>query len=366
VPKRYLAGNTRKPPSTPEKDSLGFKVTITNAGQTIDVDEGDPILDSAILAGIDFPSSCQSGNCGTCKVELVSGEVALEPYSDFALTDEERADGFILACRAIPKSDCEVTWDDPDDIEAHQRRWLTCKVDEIERVTHDIVRLRLTVVRGGQLIFSGGQYMSLKFGDMPARDFSPANCPDFEPLEFHVRRIDGGVVSQYVFEDLKVGDMVEAEGPFGVSHLRTGHRGPIVVVAGSTGLAPALSIVEAAIDWGMEQSIRLYYGARAERDLYDLKRLAELAANNDNVSIEIVLSEPDAPLAVGRREGLVTDAVAEDFKNPSSLDGAKAYIAGPPAMVEAAARLLETLGVRRRDCHADAFYTEADKAMLDS
>ena len=346
---------------------MGFKVTITNVGQTIEVDEGDLILDAAILAGIDFPSSCQSGNCGTCKVELISGEVDLEPYSEFALEDDERADGYILACRALPRGDCEIAWEDPDEVAAHQRRYLTCRVAEITKLTDDTCRLLLKVEKGGQLIFSAGQYMSLTFADLPPRDFSMANGPYVEPLEFHVRHIDGGVVSRFVIEELKVGDVVQAEGPFGVSHLRNQHRGPIIVIAGSTGLAPAISIIESAIDYEMTQPIRLYYGARTEDDFYDIERLEELARDHENVTVDLVLSSPIAngtPVD-GRRFGMVTDAVAEDYAGPQALDGAKAYVAGPPAMVEAAVRLVQQRGVRRRDCHADAFYTEAEKAAVD-
>ena len=150
-----------------------------------------------------------------------------------------------------------------------------------------------------------------------------------EPLEFHVRHIDGGVVSRYVIEELKVGDVVQAEGPFGVSHLRNQHRGPIIVIAGSTGLAPAISIIESAIDYEMTQPIRLYYGARSEDDFYDIARLEDLARDHENVTVDLVLSSPNAngtPVD-GRRFGMVTDAVAEDYAGPQALDGAKAWIA---------------------------------------
>ena len=101
--------------------------------------------------------------------------------------------------------------------------------------------------------------------------------------------------------------------------------------------------------------------------MYDIERLEELARDHENVTVDLVLSSPIAngtPVD-GRRFGMVTDAVAEDYAGPQALDGAKAYVAGPPAMVEAAVRLVQQRGVRRRDCHADAFYTEAEKAAVD-
>jgi NAD(P)H-flavin reductase len=96
---------------------------------------------------------------------------------------------------------------------------------------------------------------------------------------------------------------------------------------------------------------------RGERDLYLIERLESLSEAHHTLRLVPVLSEPEG--STRRRTGMVTDAVAEDRLD---LDGAKAYIAGPPPMVEAAVELLAGLGMRRRDCHADAFHTEAEKA----
>jgi len=341
---------------------VAFKVTIRNAGRTIAVEPGQSILEAAILAGIDYPCSCQSGTCGSCKSELIAGEVDMSPYADFALLAEERTDGMILACRAAPLADCDVAWIEPDDLAVHPRRILDCRVAAIEAASHDVRRVLLDIRAGGPFAFAAGQYAALTFDDLPPRDFSMANRPGTEPLEFHIRHVAGGAVSRHVCETLKVGDPVRLEGPFGQAHYRDAHRGPIVAVAGSTGLAPVLSIVETALAGGARRPVLLYVGARAERDLYALDRLQALGAGHRNLRVEIVLSDPDAPTA--RRTGLVSDAVAADFSGASALDGAKAYIAGPPAMVEAAIGVLRARGVRGQDCHADPFYTEAEKAAL--
>ena len=101
----------------------------------------------------------------------------------------------------------------------------------------------------------------------------------------------------------------------------------------------------------------VYFGARAERDIYLESHFQDLAARHDNFNFTIVLSEPDAPTK--RRTGFLTDAIAADF---TDLGGFKAYLAGPPVMVESATEALTDLGLARRDCHADAFYTEPEKA----
>jgi len=98
---------------------------------------------------------------------------------------------------------------------------------------------------------------------------------------------------------------------------------------------------------------------RDERDLYLEEHFTALAVAHSNLRFTPVLSEPLLPTA--RRRGFVHDAVAVDL---GDLDGAKAYIAGPPVMVEAATAMLMDRGMRRQDIHADAFYTEADKQAL--
>jgi CDP-4-dehydro-6-deoxyglucose reductase/ferredoxin-NAD(P)+ reductase (naphthalene dioxygenase ferredoxin-specific) len=174
-------------------------------------------------------------------------------------------------------------------------------------------------------------------------------------LEFHVR-LTGGATSSHVATKLKVGDHVRVEGPFGPSYLRETHRGPIIAVAGGSGLAPIRSIVERALQQEMPQHIYLYFGVRSERDLYLHDHFARLAEHHPTLHFNPVLSESDN---AAFRLGLVHEAVAADF---DEFDGCKAYLAGPPVMVEAATALFERRGMRRADIHADAFYTAAELA----
>lgn len=334
---------------------MSFKVRIVQAERTIAVPTGATILSSALDAGISYPFGCQSGNCGACKSHLVKGEVAMEGYSEFALSDEEKDRGLILACRAVPWGDSEVAWLEEDDLIVHPRRLLDCEVVALDDATHDIKRIRLKIVSGGPFDFSAGQFASVTFEGCPPRDYSMANVPGDPILEFHVRTT-GGATSTHVAEKLKVGDHVRVEGPFGPSYLRETHRGPIIAVAGGSGMAPIKSVVERALQQALPQHIYFYFGVRNERDLYLHDHFARLAETHKNLHFIPVLSEGDGE---DRRLGLVHEAVAEDF---DEFDGCKAYLAGPPVMVEAATRLFEQRGMRRVDIHADAFYTAAEMA----
>lgn len=333
-------------------------VDIRQAGRTIAVPEGVTILDAALTDGIAYPHGCRSGRCGSCKSRLVSGEVDLLDHSRFALSPEEKAQGLILACRAIPTTDAIVAWLGGDEeTPSHPRRRLNCRVAAIADATHDIKRIELVLDGADPLVFTAGQYARLTFPGAPTRDYSMANEPGGPVLEFHIRRVPAGAATQHIHALLKPGDTVLVEGPFGSSYLREQHAGAILCVAGGSGLAPIKAVVEAAIARGMKQPIHVYFGARGERDLYLVDHFKALAQQHPGLTFTPVLS--DAPSGARWRTGSVTDVVANDLQD---FDGWKAYVAGPPAMVEAAMRICTRRGLRSEDMHADVFVTPRESS----
>jgi naphthalene 1,2-dioxygenase ferredoxin reductase component len=344
---------------SPSAGTMTFRVTVKQFQQPLAVEMGQTILDAALQQDLPYPHGCRSGNCGACKTELLSGDAEMSPYSEFALTEAEKESGLILACRAVPWSDCEVRYLEFDDTVAHPLRHLVCSVTAVDDLTHDIKRVRLKVVDGGPYVFSAGQYARLTFPGLPSRDYSMANRPDEATLEFHIRLVPNGAVTPYVSGKLKLGDKVKVFGPHGTSYLRERHTGPILALAGGSGLAPIKSIVETALAAGAAQPIHLYLGVRDERDVYLETHFKKLAKKHPNLKFTVVLSEPGTKTT--RRTGFLADIVRDDF---TTLDGARAYLAGPPVMVETAVAALEALGLPRAACHADAFYSEAEKAAL--
>ncbi len=238
-------------------------------------------------------------------------------------------------------------------------RRLSCRVVGIEDATHDVHIVRLETVDGGPFGFSAGQYASVTFGALPPRDYSMANRPDQAGLEFHIRDMRDNGASGYVARQLRLGDTVRVEGPYGEAWLRRDHAGPILAIAGGSGLAPIKSIVETALAAGMRQDIGLYLGVRDEADVYLEEHFRALARSHRNLRFVPVLSDPAAP--TGRRAGLVGDAVAADF---ADFAGFKAYLAGPPVMVCSVLKMFLSRGLGREDIHADPFYTETEKAAL--
>jgi naphthalene 1,2-dioxygenase ferredoxin reductase component len=327
---------------------------LSDPPRVVQAIEGETILASLLQADVPFPHNCQSGNCGACKCELVEGDTLELPHSEYAISEEEKARGLILACRTQVWGDCTVRALEAEEVVLHPSRVMRCRVTEMTDLTHDIKRVRLSIQAGGPYSFSAGQHAQLKFGPgIPERSYSMANRPDETPLEFIIRHVPHGQASGYAFTSLHVGSEVTVSGPHGTAYLRENHGGPILAVAGGSGLAPIKSIVDTVLRGDPARLVRLYFGVRDEPDVYMEEELTALANEHSNVSVHIVLSRPVK--ATSRRTGLVVDAVMEDV---ASFEGVKAYAAGPPPMVEALQRRLEAESMRRIDIHADAFYSQ--------
>lgn len=320
---------------------------------------GETILESLLQAGVAFPHNCQSGNCGACKCELVDGDILELPYSEYALSGDERARNLILACRTQVWGDCTVRMLEAEEMVLHPSRVMRCRLVEFTDLTHDIKRLRVAIEAGGPYTFSAGQHARLKFAaGIPERSYSMASTPDEDTLEFYIRRIPRGQASGYVFTSLHLGAEITVSGPLGNAYLRENHQGPLLAVAGGSGMAPIQSIVETALRANPNRKVQLYFGVRDELDVYLEDRLHELMRQHPTLSVEIVLSQ--SKKASTRRKGSIVEAVSADF---TSFEGYKAYIAGPPAMVEALQEVLREKGMALRDLHADAFYSQADDAF---
>lgn len=232
----------------------------------------------------------------------------------------------------------------------HPVRELNCRVERLGYLTHDTKLIRLEIVEGGPLAFSAGQYAKLVFPNIAEKYYSIASLPGDTGLEFHIRRAGEGSSSHFVLDELSVGDAVEVTAPMGKSYFRTDHEGPVLCVAGGSGMAPIRCIVETALRDDPERELHLYFGARDEPDIYLEERFRELVGKHGNFSFTPVLSAPTGK--TGRRTGFVHEAVAADIP---AFAGWKAYLCGPPPMVNAMVDLLRKRGLAEGDIHADAF-----------
>ncbi len=325
-----------------------MKLNIQPLDKTIDVEAGANLLETLRNEKIPVSYSCISGKCGVCRCKVVSGHV-LEGGREASLPGLKN-DGTVLACQSTVTEDCVIEIPEPDEPVTHTAKILKAKIVEMEYLTHDILLIRLKSAKKMQ--FSAGQYVSLQFTPDHIRPYSMASLSEDDHMDFHVRLVPNGRVTSYIKNELKLGDNVRVTGPMGTSYLRTRHQGPILCIAGGTGLAPTLSIVRAAVSQGMNNPIHVYFGALTPNDVYGTEEFHQLSSLNPNIHFEtIVMSNPArSPY----RSGLVTDAVLEDLKD---FAGWHSYLAGSPQMVEAANMMLKKAGHDNDKIYADAFYS---------
>lgn len=317
----------------------------------------ETILDTALRAGVPFPHDCQSGECGDCKVKLVAGEIDHDHYLDGALSQIERDQGFVLACRSRPKSDLQIAWAKELDTEiCIPVKNYKGKISFVEQVAFNVTLIRI-IIRGTPMAFAAGQYAKIGIGKLPMRSYSMASQPSADEIEFHICHVPDGLVSGYIAEHLKVGERLRIEGPFGASYLRENHKGAIIAAAGGTGLAPVLSIVRQALLRGHDRPVHIYFGVQDESAIYCEECLKELAAENSNVNLQIVFSDTDKKHA--RRKGLIHEAIDADIRD---MSGAKIYAAGPLPMINALIKIAIEKGANADDIHSDPFISSGDNS----
>lgn len=337
---------------------MNHKVTIRQFGCTIDVRPGQSILDAALKAGLDYPYACRSGTCSACKTLVLEGSVELKAYDPCALTDAERAAGMILACRASPVSDCELSLVD-EDVDLPAARKVECTITSVTPMTHDVVLVRAVPNDGRRIGFLAGQFAVLSVPGLPPREYSFANVPGADELEFHIRARPEGLVSAHFYGRAKKGDRLMLNGPFGHAYLRKEHPGPIALVAGGTGLAPARSILHDALAAPPRRQIDLFFSVRWRRDLYLHEQLRELAASREDFRFHpVVTDEPDTPYP--------RDIFATMQEHVGDFAAAKIYTCGPPALVRACQDFVFSRGTLPENCHTDPFTSQESQQFLNS
>lgn len=322
-------------------------------GQTIEVRQKETLLGAALRQGIDFPNSCRVGGCGACKCKLSTGKVRELTETAYLLSAEEVEQHMILACQSLPRSDVTI------EVDLADRNRLSGTVVARQQLTHDIVRIDVDLTR--PMAYRAGQFAKVQIeGIEGSRSYSFASAPsNTNRISFIVREVLGGALSPVLCGEHIVGRRVEVEGPFGDFWLRKSGA-PILMIAGGSGLAPILSMLEQAALDGVTRPITLLFGARRERDLYELERLSALSRSFDGrLRFVPVLSDPEGDTTWQGARGLVTEALAEHL-----AIGAHAYLCGPPAMVDTAVAALTAHGIARSEIHFDRFTTLADTPSL--
>lgn len=345
---------------------MSHQLTIEPLGQTIEVEDGQTILDAALRAGIWLPHACCHGLCATCKVQVLEGEVDHGEASNFALMDFEREEGKTLACCARLESDVviEAEVDEEPDAEIIPVRDYTGTVSRLVDLTPTIKGVFITLDE--PLRFQAGQYINLEIdGGRLTRAFSLANPPSrAREVELNVRLVPGGEGTTWIHTQLAEGDRIRLSGPYGRFFVRKSAPGDLIFMAGGSGLSSPRSMILDLLEEGDRRNITLIYGQRRRDELYYHEEFVELARRHPNFRYVPALSDEPADSAWDGFRGFVHEAAREVFGG--DFRGHKAYLCGPPKMIEACIATLMQGRLYERDIYTEKFISAADAQQVRS
>lgn len=329
--------------------ALNFEDGIT---RIIDCKPGEKVLDAAFRNRINLPMDCSDGVCGTCKCRAESGAYDLgDDYIDDALTGDEAAQGLVLTCQMVPSSDCVLSVPVTAQACKTGQQVFAATVARIQPHHDAAIVLELDIDEAAPA-FLPGQYVSIAVpGSGAHRSYSFSNAPGDRRLGFLIRTIPGGVMSGWLAR-ARPGDRLELTGPMGSFYLRGGD-GPLLCLAGGTGLAPFLSMLETLARAGSRRQIHLIYGVTRDLDLVLVDQIVALTKRLPNLTFATVVADPasDHP-----RKGWVTGHMPDEMLAAGGVD---IYLCGPPPMVDAVRGYLDEQRIEPASFHYEKFTPNA-------
>ena len=320
---------------------------------TLTVEPGQSVLDAAIAADMPLLHQCRSGSCGTCIARLDGGEAELRRGVCSSLMRSEQEQGLRLLCVTEPKGPCRFSLAYDSKAGAGHPATVQCFVNAVERVASDVMRLELELAEGFWMDFRPGQFVQVKVpGTEDLRSYSMATTPkDLPRLELLIRLLPGGAMSEWLTTRAAPDQVIEVTGPYGSFFLKDKVRAPHVMIAGGTGLAPMLSMVDAIrAAPGNKPPVILSFGCQTPEALFALEELdlrrQWLPRLDTRISVD--RGTPPEGIRVGNPVEAITGA---DGLTADSV----AYLCGPPGMIRAARDHLENLGVDPANIFAEQF-----------
>ena len=334
---------------------ISAQVQVLPSGEDFFVEGSDTILDAALRAGISLAYGCSSGSCGKCKARVVSGEVKQVRPHEYIIPPRQLAQGYALMCTCTAVSDLVIEAEvaqTPDELAEQQ---ISGNVRSIEHPTEEVAVIHIKTPSSERMRYLAGQRASLTLGGSLATQLSIASCPcEDRHLEFHVRRMQGNLFSDYVFDQLMPGDPVAIRGPLGHFVLNTESQRPIVFLAFCNGFAAVKSLMEHAMALDQTESIHLLWIATKESGIY-LSGLARAWADAlDNFHYMPILVGGDLDATASRQENVIAHNLGPKLLEIPTLTRSDIYIAGPSLAVEAMKKILLGLSVPEQQIRIDA------------
>lgn len=315
---------------------------ITYQGKTYSSQPDETVLDTLRRNAIEVPFSCRAGNCHTCMLHCLKGDVTERSQKD--LKPALKTLKYFLACQCVPEQDLEVSLPNDDDV------YISARLVEKEQLSPTVWRFRFDTAV--PVYYHAGQFLNFKNEAGWVRSYSLASLPaEDELMEIQVRRMPEGQMSHWLIDDFSVGMHVEVEGPNGHCVYTDGDlESSILMVGTGTGLAPLIGILRDALHQGHSGPIHLYHGARTQDELYLHETLTAMAQQHSNVHYHACVSGEE--FVEGKKAGRAAELALAEHPD---LKGWWIFLCGAPEMVKQTRMRAYLAGAAMQNISADAF-----------
>lgn len=325
--------------------------TLFFENKKIQCRDHETVLEAFIRQGITVPFSCRNGTCFTCMLKSTKGGIPREANSRLNPYLSEL--GYFLPCKCRPIEDMAIELPKVSEVVK------TAFVYKKEYFTEDICRISLET--STPLEYRSGQFINILHSSNTPRSYSLSSVPELDYyLDIQIKRMPGGLVSNWLMDEVKEGDLINFYGPHGNCYYQPDNKEKnILLVATGTGISPLVGIVRDAINKGHEGQIFLYHGAKSKENLYLHDSLMELDNKYNNLHYTGCLSqEIDYPeISPGRVNNIA-------FANHEVLDGWAVYLCGHSDMVHTGEEMAIRYGASVSNIYSDAFLYR-DKRKVD-
>lgn len=345
---------------------MNIQVNARNRAYSIDGTDGDKILNIGLSNALDLPYECGSGTCGTCKARLLSGNINdLWPEAP-GRKYLKRKKGEFLMCQCSAASDVVI------EVESfvHTMEAGACvptamkeRVSRSELLNADVISLHIELER--TVDFDAGQFMLVQFPAVPGfRGWSMVNYDRHaKSLEFVIKKKPDGALSDWLFSNPSEGVEVELYGPLGSATFYSRLCKNLLCIAGGSGIAGIMSILSRAAQDGYFSQYKgdVFFGVRTAADTFFLKELSEFKSQcGENLNIVVALSEEDSSESIQNDfpllkfdRGFVHEVAGRYMED--RYDNIRAYLAGPPPLVNGSIGMLLRARVTTDNIRYDKF-----------
>ena len=331
---------------------MNYQIALTfedGVTRFINCGPDETVADASYRAGINVPLDCNEGACGTCKAFCESGRYDLGDYIDDALTEQDAARGYVLTCQTTPQSDCVIQLPATSDVAKTSVSSYVGEVTAIDELSDTTTQFSIKLNDRGALNFLPGQYANIMVpGTNQTRSYSFSSGPRADTVGFLLRNTPTGALPSYLRERAQTGDRIEFNGPLGSFYLREIKR-PVLFLAGGTGIAPFLSMLEKLSGNDGGEPVHLIFGVTNDADLVKIDELESHAKRLSTFSFACCVADESSSYP---NKGYVTRYIQPDHLNGGDVD---VYLCGPPPMVDAVRKHLADQGVTPMNFYYEKF-----------